>query len=97
VSYRVALAARAETDLAALPADLQSLVEHHLDLLGRSPASLSRSAVSPPYPAGSQMYEFEQDFGGETFHHCVIFFRYGQDEATLYALGIGHVEHRRGP
>jgi hypothetical protein len=96
MSYEVILRPRAEADLVALPPDLQPFVAHHLDLLGRSPASLSRSAVSPPYPAGSQMYEFDQDFDGATFHHFVSFFRYGQDEATLYVLGIGHVAHRRG-
>lgn len=97
MSYEVILRPVAEADLEKLTPDLQAFVEHRLELLGHAPVALSRRVVSPPYAPGSQMYEFDRDFGGVTFHHFVVFFHYGQDESTLYVTGIGHSELlRRG-
>src|SRR5207253_9014799 len=95
MSYEIILMPRAESDLMALPVHHQNFVETQLGRLAQSPVSLSRPAVFP-YPPGSQIYEFDDDSGEETWHHFAVLFRYGQDEATLYVVGIGHQEFRRG-
>ena len=94
MSYRTILESPAKSDLAALPRPLQLVVRSELRRLAGSPVTLSRPAVFP-YPPGSQLYHFHHDPGGDTWHHFVVLFRYGQDEATLHIIGIGHVEYDR--
>ncbi len=94
MSYEVILLPRAEVDFANLETHLQAFVETRFSELGQSPTQLSRRAVSPPYPPGFQIYEFDFDVPGEDRHHFAVLFRYGQDEASLHVAAIGHTHFR---
>jgi hypothetical protein len=94
MSYEVLLVEKAEATLAALPDEFRTIVEQHLIDLAQSPVSLSRRAVFP-YPPGSQLYEFDVDYGGQDWDHFAILFRYSQDETSLVVIGIGHSKLRR--
>jgi len=94
MSYEILLTARAEARLTEIPDEFRSLIEQYLLDLAKAPVSLSRSAVFP-YPAGSQIYEFDVDYGGLDWDHFAILFRYGQDESTLVVIGIRHSKLRR--
>lgn len=94
MSYEILLTARAEARLFAIPDEFRTIIEQRLLELAEAPVSLSRSAVFP-YPEGGQLYEFDVDYGGLDWDHFAILFRYGQDEATLVVIGIGHSKLRR--
>ena len=96
MSYQVILMPRAEGDLNALPLPLQQFVENHLVRLGHAPATLSRPSVSPPYPPGGMISEFDFE-DGDTLHHFAVFFVYSQDETKLFVTGIAHSELTRSP
>jgi hypothetical protein len=89
MSYAIKLTAKAKSGLEALDPAHQQFVEARLVKLGDAPSSVGRPTVSPPYPPGDMMYEFDYIVGDE-FHHFAIFYRYSQDETTLYVVGIGH-------
>jgi hypothetical protein len=89
MEYRLILSARAVADLARVPPDLRDFVQRHLSLLGRYPTVLSRPSA-PPYPEGCQMDVFNARRDGVVIRTFVVLFRYGQDEETLWVLGIGH-------
>jgi hypothetical protein len=89
--YEVRLLDDAERCLSAIPPALHDFVEKQLLKLGSSPSTMSRPVVSPPYPPGGMMYEFDFVLGSE-FHHFVVLFHYGQDESTLLVSFIGHTD-----
>jgi len=91
MQYEIKLTEEAETEFNALPLWLQGLVETHLALLALSPISQSRSVVSPPYPPGGMMSEFDSGPIDGTLHHVAVFFRFSVDETTLIVFAIGHI------
>ena len=92
MSFEILLTPRADLALERLPLFLREFVEGHLVRLGEAPHAVARSAVSSPYPPGDMVYEFDLIRGGNEWHHLSVFFRYGQDEATLYVVEIGHTD-----
>jgi hypothetical protein len=90
MAYEVLLAARAAASLNSLAPGLRECVETHLGRLGQSPSSVSRPVVSPPYPPGGMVYEFDYDLEPATLHHFAVLFRYSSDESRLVVFGIGH-------
>ncbi len=95
-AYEIFLAQKAENDLAAMPPWLPKVVESWLLKLGQRPSAFSRAVVSPPFPPGGMMSEFDHGPIDGANHHVAIFFRYSQDETTLVVDGIGHTEQYRG-
>lgn len=97
MGYDVVLTPRAEATYHGLAYFLQEAVDLHLTRLADSPALLARPTVSPPYPPGELIYEFGVDdpIDETLHHHLAIFFRYGQDESTLFVHAIGHTALRR--
>src|SRR4051794_3358806 len=79
MSYTITLLPLAEADLDALAPHLQTFVEAQLRRLAESPATLSRPSISPPYPPGLQMYQFQYDIESYTWDFFTVFFKYGQD------------------
>jgi hypothetical protein len=90
MEYEVVLTEKAERELAALPVFLQEPVESHLIVLASSPAAVARKVVSPPYPPGGMMSEFDVGPLGDTLHHVAVFFRYSQDETQIIVFAIGY-------
>jgi hypothetical protein len=90
--YELRFTDQSETVLANLPAHLLNVAEQHLSELAEHPATLSRPAVSPPYPPGGQMYYFRHTDTEGTAHHFTILFHYGLDETTLFVTGISYIE-----
>ncbi|HTU18911.1 MAG TPA: hypothetical protein VMG10_12700 [Gemmataceae bacterium] len=88
--YELLLTDQAEQDLTRLPPHLLNIVEREMERLGANPLHLGRRAVSPPYPPGGQMYQFQHDEPDEERHFFTILFHFGQDEKTLFVTGIGH-------
>jgi hypothetical protein len=91
MSYEVELTKAAAEKLNALPDDLRSLVVEHLETLGDSPSSTSRPVVSPPYPPGGMMYEFDCELDREQYH-VTIFFVYSQDEIRIIVINVGYMK-----
>lgn len=86
----VVLTGRAMASLTSLEPALRSAVEAHLVRLGVSPSSVSRPVVSPPYPPGGMVSEFDGPPGPNGRHHFAIVFRYSGDETQLQVIAIGH-------
>ncbi|RUL88581.1 type II toxin-antitoxin system RelE/ParE family toxin [Tautonia sociabilis] len=92
MSFEVRLTQRAAEDYRRLAAHLRAFLECRLRELGDSPGDGSRPVVSPPYPPGGMMHECDYIVGSE-WHRFTIIFYYGQDEASLEVIGIGHVDY----
>jgi hypothetical protein len=92
MEYEPILTARAEKDLSRLPEWAREIVESHLIELAQAPSRFSRPVVSPPYPPGGMMCEFDHGPIGNTLYHFTIFFVYGQDETSLIITNIGHTD-----
>jgi hypothetical protein len=88
MNYEVQLTNQAEEDFLALPVHVQQFLEKRLDDLSKSPVTLSRPSVSPPYPPGHMIDEVDYALGQERWHLSILF-RYHQDEAHLIVTGIG--------
>jgi hypothetical protein len=97
MEYEVDLTEAAQGMLNRLPLWLQGAVESHLLRLGASPHTLSRTVVSPPYPPGGMMSEFNISHEPSVLHHISVFFRYSQDETRLIVTAIGHRALYAGP
>lgn len=89
MSFKVRLEPKAVAVLLALEDDHEAFVQSHLERLSESPHTLSRTAVTPPYPPDGMTYEFEL-YGIPLVHRFTIFFRYSQDEETLVVSFVGH-------
>lgn len=89
--YELRFSDQAETVLAKLPIHLLNVVEQQLDQLTQHPATLSRPAVSPPYPPGGQMYYFKHTDTEDATHHFTVLFHYASDEVTLFITGISYL------
>jgi len=90
MEYEIELTGKAKGELNALPDWLRGIVESYLFRLAESPSALSRPVVSPPYPPGGMMSEFDYGPVGDTLHHVAIFFKYRQDETKLVIRAIGY-------
>lgn len=91
MEYEIEITESAARALDKLPIWLLEPVRDHLARLARSPASWSRTVVTPPYPPiGDMMSEFDWGPADNTLHHFVFFFRYSQDETSLIVSSIGH-------
>jgi hypothetical protein len=97
MGYEIELSDKAQLDLNALPPWLQAVVEAHLWELAESPSALSRPVVSPPYPPGGMMSQFDHGPLDGVWHHFAVFFRFRQDETGLVVFAIGHTALRMGP
>lgn len=95
MSYRAVLATRAANDVAKLPVMLRNSLRTELERLCESPATLSRPSVTPPYPPGYQLFEFDKVVSDEV-HYFSVLFRYASDEQTLLIHGIGHRRRNTG-
>lgn len=89
MSYRAILTTAAAEDISRLPVALRNAVHAELLRLCESPATLSRRSVSPPYPPGYQLFQFDRVLADKV-HYFSILFKYGQDEQTLFIHGLGH-------
>lgn len=89
-SYRILLTRTAESERDRLAPDLVRIVNSKLTELAKDPFSLSRKTVSPPYPPGGMMREFDTITSNGVMHYFVVLFRFGEDEKTLIVRGIGH-------
>src|SRR5271154_5152011 len=83
IEYEIELTNKAEQELDRLPVWIREIVESHLPELARSLSTLSRRVVSPPYPPGGMVFEFDHGPIGNTLYHLAVFFRYSQDETKL--------------
>jgi hypothetical protein len=92
MEYEIRLTTRAKHELARLPVWAQEIVESRLAELARSPSTLGRRAVSPPYPPGGMIFEFDHGPIGNALYHFVVFFVFGQGETELIVHGIGHTD-----
>ena len=90
MEYQIELSEKATLALNSLPVWLQQVVEVHLLDLARSPSVLSRPVVSPPYPPGGMMSEFDHGPLDDVLHHFAIFFRFHPDETRLVVFALGH-------
>ncbi|MHB1425102.1 MAG: hypothetical protein ACYC3I_18175 [Gemmataceae bacterium] len=90
--YELRFSDQPETVLAKLPPHLLNVVEQQLSRLAEQPATLSRPAVSPPYPPGGQMYYFKHHDTEGTAHHFTVLFHYASDETTLFITGLSYLE-----
>jgi hypothetical protein len=90
MAYEVVLSERARDSLNALEETLRSFVDAHLLKLGQSPSAISQPTVSPPYPPGFMVSEFDYDLDEATPHHFAVFFRYAADEVRIIVSAIGH-------
>jgi hypothetical protein len=88
--YEIELLEKAVNALNALPDFLQGPVQAHLIDLAISPSAMSRPVVSPPYPPGGMISEFDVGPFGKNLHHISVFYRYSRDETTLEVFAIGH-------
>jgi hypothetical protein len=93
--FEVDLVERALKDLNSLEETLRKFVESRLLRLGQSPSTLSRPPVSPPYPPGGMVYEFDYELDETARHHFAVFFRYGSDEMRLIVFAIGYTRLER--
>jgi hypothetical protein len=91
MNYEIELSRTAERVLNDLPPWIQGIVEARLADLANSPTSLSRPAVSPPYPPGEMISEFSHGPVDGVTYHIAICFRYSQDETRLFITSIGRV------
>lgn len=94
MAFEIELLDKAAGHLIALPDFLQERVQSHLVDLANSPSQMSRPTVSPPYPPGGMMSEFDVGPFGNVLHHVAVFFYYGQDEETLVVFAIGYTALR---
>jgi hypothetical protein len=94
MSYEIELTAKAAERLSALEVEFGYFIRTHLVILGDRPTSVARRVVSPPYPPGGMIDEFdywEPDFR----HHFTVFFRYSKDETRLIVTFIGYTAYER--
>jgi hypothetical protein len=90
MAYEVVLTKKALSELQGFPAEAQFAIQAELVKLAEDPFSLSRKTVSPPYPPGGMMREFESFAADGVMHHFVVLFHFGVDEKTLIVRGIGY-------
>jgi hypothetical protein len=90
MEYEVVLLQKAERQLSSFPEWLREAVESDLGDLSRSPSTFARTVVSPPYPPGGMVSEFDHGPIAGTLHHIAVFFHYSQDETRLIVSAIGH-------
>ena len=89
-AYKILLTRTAESERDRLAPDLMRIVNSKLRELAKDPFSLSRKTVSPPYPRGGMMREFDTLDPNGAMHYFVVLFYFGEDEKTLIVHGIGH-------
>ena len=86
MSYAIVLEPDARAALAALPAPVADRVRGELQTLAASPSAQPTRSSNIPMPAG-QLYQATFTAGGVTCMLDVVF-RYGQDEQTLFIVGL---------
>ena len=89
-AYRILLTKTAESERDRLAPDLVRIVNSKLRELAKDPFSLGRKTVSPPFPPGGMMREFDTLDPDGVMHYFVVLFCFGEDEKTLIVHGIGH-------
>ena len=86
--YQIRLDEPAATDdFDALPLRVQEYCVRQLRILAEDPTALS-SRSRFPYIEACQIFQFGCIFAQEVFDMCAVF-QYGQDEETIFVLGIG--------
>jgi hypothetical protein len=83
----------AHDELRKWPEELQRAVAYHLRLLEEAPVEHCRSAPTPPYRPGFQMYQFDWYIDG-VHNEVTVLFKYGADERTLWIEGFGRIVRR---
>jgi hypothetical protein len=90
--YRISLTIKAQRDFANLPPPVKSTVFTQLKVLAEDPASLSEPSPFPDPEDVCQIFRFDFEFERSFCEVCALF-QYGQDEQSLYILGIKILEH----
>jgi hypothetical protein len=88
--YKIVLTKKAESERDRLSPELSQIVNAKLKELAKDPTSMSRKTVSPPYPPGGMMREFDAITPDGVMHYFVALFYFSQDEKSLIVHGIGH-------
>lgn len=92
--YRIVLSTPAADAIRRFHDRQQVQIARQLRRLAKSPAALSWPSVTPPYPPGYQMFEF--DLWSKTHrHHFVTLFKYRSNETEIFIHAIGHTKLRR--
>ena len=89
MSYELEYADRAVEELAALPLELQGVVEANLLRLAASPVTLSRR-VAFPYAAPGQLFDFNVASADGVVHRFTVFFLYVANEQALHVARVIH-------
>jgi mRNA-degrading endonuclease RelE of RelBE toxin-antitoxin system len=88
--YKIVLTRSAESEIDRLSPDVRELLKRELKRLARNPFGLARKTVSPPYPAGGMMREFDARTVDGVMHYFVVLFWFAEDEERLIIHGVGH-------
>jgi hypothetical protein len=89
MTYQLVLSPEAESDLASFSPPIREHIVESLRRLAENPLALSRASHFP-YPPNCQLFRPEPFFHEDDRHEFMVLFRYGQDEASLHIIGIGH-------
>jgi mRNA-degrading endonuclease RelE of RelBE toxin-antitoxin system len=87
VSYAIFLSIEARHHLARLPAPVQRFCVRQLIILGDDPTLLSKPSRFP-YREKCQIYRIGCSYQNDRWELCALF-QYGQDEQTIFVIGIG--------
>lgn len=94
--YQLFYSPEAQEDIEGLSLPLQNFIQVNLERLADNPIKLSRRSVFP-FPPNAQLFQFHHpDFDGRR-HDFSVLFRFGQDEATLEIVAVGHQERPSPP
>lgn len=89
MKYELLVDPWAEACIHESPRDHHGQILNQLDNLSLAPVTLSRSAPSPPYPPGFQVFEFYISDEDGTTHQYAALFKYLSDEKHLW-VGFFH-------
>jgi hypothetical protein len=86
VPYTLVLTPEAEHHLSRFPLPVQKFIVRELDILGKYPTSLSTRSYFP-YRERCQLFRIACLYLEERWEMFALF-QYGQDEQTIYVIGI---------
>ncbi len=96
MAYRVKLSTRAEGTFKRLKPEHQQLVGDWILDLMNDPHGLGRKVVSPPFPPGGLMINFEDTTSSEDFTFSfTIFYTIDEKGQVVQLSAIGFAEHPR--
>jgi hypothetical protein len=90
MAYKLSFTDAARNEIERIPPDMMPALRRGLMALGDDPLKQSRRAVSPPYPPGGMMAEFDDYQPGRGMDVFVVLFHFCEDEETLMVTGVGY-------